>query len=179
MTQSQPMLTTERLLLRPLQLSDAKKIQSFAGDIRIANGTISVPHPYVDGIAGQWIGKHLAGWLTHHSAMFAITLKSTQQLVGCAGIENIDHDSGQLGYWIGVPYWGNGYCTEAVSRLKEYGFKKLHLTHLYGRHNKHMTSPANVMRKIGMEPVSQLSVNYRQTSSSDYALYEITASHGA
>ena len=82
----QPLLTTERLILRPLQLSDANKVQLLAGDKSIANGTINIPHPYDDGMAGQWIGKHLAGWQSQESAIYAITLKSDYQLIGCVHI---------------------------------------------------------------------------------------------
>ena len=99
----QPLLTTERLVLRPLELSDAPKIQQLAGDPNIANGTINVPHPYDDGVAGQWIGKNIAGWQSQQSAIFAITLKSDNQLVGCIGLHNIEDEAAQLGYWIGVP----------------------------------------------------------------------------
>lgn len=176
MTKSQPLLTTDRLILRPLQLSDATKIQQLAGNEDIANGTISVPHPYSDGMAGKWIGKHLAGWLTQHSAIFAITLKSNHQLIGCAGIENIQDGSGQLGYWIGVPYWGNGYCTEAVERIKEFGFKKMQLEHIYGRHAKSCDRPANVMLKIGMQSVDKLSIPSLDNTNDDILLYEIMKS---
>ncbi|MCG3863493.1 MULTISPECIES: GNAT family N-acetyltransferase [unclassified Photobacterium] len=174
MNQSQPLLTTDRLILRPLQLSDTTKIQQLAGNIDIANSTISVPHPYSDGMAGKWIGKHLAGWLTQHSAIFAITLKSNHQLIGCAGLENIQNGSGQLGYWIGVPYWGNGYCTEAVERIKDFGFKRLQLKHIYGRHSKSITAPAKVMLKVGMYPVDKLSITSIDNINDDISLYEIT-----
>lgn len=174
MNQSQPLLTTDRLILRPLQLSDTTKIQQLAGNIDIANSTISVPHPYSDGMAGKWIGKHLAGWLTRHSAIFAITLKSDHQLIGCAGLENIQNGSGQLGYWIGVPYWGNGYCTEAVERIKDFGFKRLQLKHIYGRHSKSITAPAKVMLKVGMYPVDKLSITSIDNINDDISLYEIT-----
>ena len=46
----QPLLTTERLILRPLELSDSTRIQQLAGNVDIANGTISVPHPYSDAL---------------------------------------------------------------------------------------------------------------------------------
>ena len=99
----QPLLTTQRLLLRPLQLSDATRVQALAGDEQIANGTLNIPHPYTDGVAGQWIGKHLAGWHRGQSAIYAITLKTSQQLIGCIGLHNIQNGKAQLGYWIGVP----------------------------------------------------------------------------
>ncbi|PSW62994.1 N-acetyltransferase [Photobacterium kishitanii] len=169
----QPLLTTERLILRPLELSDATKIQQLAGNADIANGTISVPHPYSDGMAGKWIGKHLAGWCSRQSAIFAITLKSNHQLVGCAGLENINQNSAQLGYWIGVPFWGNGYCTEAVERIKEFGFNKLHLQHLYGRHLKTVSGPENVMLKIGMKNVTTLAVPTHHLSQDNIVIYEL------
>lgn len=173
MNKNQPLLTTERLILRPLELSDATKIQLLAGNVDIANGTISVPHPYSDGMAGKWIGKHLAGWHSHQSAIFAITLKSNHQLIGCAGLENISQHSAQLGYWIGVPFWGNGYCTEAVERIKEFGFSKLNLDHLYGRHLKTVSGPENVMIKIGMKHVPALTIPSHHVSQDNIAIYEM------
>lgn len=173
MNRIQPLLTTERLILRPLELSDATKIQQLAGNVDIANGTISVPHPYSDGMAGKWIGKHLAGWYSNQSAIFAITLKSNHQLVGCAGLENISKDSAQLGYWIGVPFWGHGYCTEAAERIKEFGFNKLNIRHLYGRHLKTVSGSENVMLKIGMKSVATLTIPSHHLSHDDITVYEL------
>ncbi|MCQ1058067.1 GNAT family N-acetyltransferase [Photobacterium sp. DNB23_23_1] len=151
--QHQPLLTTQRLLLRPLQLSDAKRVQELAGDEQIANGTINIPHPYTDGVAGQWIGRHLAGWHQGQSAIYAITLKPTQQLIGCVGLHNIQDGKAQLGYWIGVPYWGLGYCTEAADRIVEFGFKRLNLETIYGQHFSRENNSGKVMQKIGMKHV--------------------------
>ncbi|MGF1717107.1 GNAT family N-acetyltransferase [Photobacterium chitinilyticum] len=149
----QPLLTTERLILRPFQLSDSTKIQKLAGDEMIANGTINIPHPYSDGIAGQWIGKLLAGWQSQQSAIYAITLKSNYQLIGCVGLHNIANNNAQLGYWIGVPFWGQGYCTEAAKRLTEFGFKRMELEMIYGQHLSRDPSPGKIMQKIGMEHI--------------------------
>ncbi|MGR5063808.1 GNAT family N-acetyltransferase [Photobacterium sp. DNB22_13_2] len=149
----QPLLTTPRLLLRPLQLSDSTRVQALAGDEQIANGTINIPHPYSDGVAGQWIGRHLAGWHQGQSAIYAITLKSTQQLIGCVGLHNIEDGKAQLGYWIGVPYWGLGYCTEAAERVVEFGFKRLKLETIYGQHFSRENNSGKVMQKIGMKHV--------------------------
>ncbi|MDX1302247.1 GNAT family N-acetyltransferase [Photobacterium sp.] len=150
----QPLLTTERLILRPLQLSDANKVQLLAGDQSIANGTINIPHPYDDGMAGRWIGKHLAGWQSQESAIYAITLKSTYQLIGCVGLHNIYERKAQLGYWIGVPFWGLGFCTEAAERVTEFGFKRLNLDVIYAQHLSRDPAPGKVMQKIGMQHIT-------------------------
>lgn len=149
----QPLLTTERLILRPFQLSDTTKVQTLAGNELIANGTINIPHPYADGIAGQWIGKHLAGWHSQQSAIYAITLKSNYQLIGCVGLHNIADRTAQLGYWIGVPFWGKGYCTEAAKRITEFGFKRMDLEMIYGQHLSRDSSSGKILQKIGMEHV--------------------------
>lgn len=149
----QPLLTTERLILRPFQLSDTTKVQTLAGNELIANGTINIPHPYADGIAGQWIGKHLASWHSQQSAIYAITLKSNYQLIGCVGLHNIADRTAQLGYWIGVPFWGKGYCTEAAKRITEFGFKRMDLEMIYGQHLSRDSSSGKILQKIGMEHV--------------------------
>jgi hypothetical protein len=53
-----PALETELLLLRPFELADAREVQRLAGDRAIADTTTSVPHPYEDGMAEEWISRH-------------------------------------------------------------------------------------------------------------------------
>ncbi|WP_299017992.1 GNAT family N-acetyltransferase [uncultured Photobacterium sp.] len=172
----QPLLTTERLILRPFQLSDARNIQKLAGDELVANGTINIPHPYNDGMAGQWIGKHLAGWQSRTSAIYAITLKSNPILIGSVGLHNIEYNRAQLGYWLGVPFWGRGYCTEAAIRLTEFGFKRLDLELIYGQHFSRDPSPGKILQKIGMEHVMTKSNATRVNMlTEDLEYYELKA----
>ena len=51
----QPSLKTERLILRPLQMSDAPDIERYAGDRAIAATTQNIPHPYEPGMAEKFI----------------------------------------------------------------------------------------------------------------------------
>ncbi len=80
---AQPVLETDRLILRPFVLSDAKDVQRLAGDFAVADTTLNVPHPYPDGAAEEFIASHPAKYERGESITFAITLKNDGRLIGC------------------------------------------------------------------------------------------------
>ncbi|MDO6705916.1 GNAT family N-acetyltransferase [Photobacterium sp. 1_MG-2023] len=147
----QPLLTTERLLLRPLQLADAPRIQKLAGAPEIALGTTNIPYPYDSGMAGQWIGRALAGWEQGTLAIFAMTLRDTEQLIGCIGLHHIDNQTAQLGFWLGVPFWHQGYCSEAACCVVHYGFSSLKLRKIFGQHRRLDPKPGKVLERAGLK----------------------------
>lgn len=146
-----PVLETERLSLRPFLLSDASDVQRLAGNWAIADTTLNVPHPYEDGMAEAWISAHQPGFESGDLAVFAITLKSGNELVGAVSLQ-VDRcfDRANLGYWIGEPFWGLGYCTEAATSIVEYGFAELKLQRLHAGHLARNPASGRVMQKIGM-----------------------------
>lgn len=146
---TQPTLETNRLALRPFQLSDAADVQTLAGHELVAKTTANIPHPYPDGAAENWIASHQPNWEHGTQATFAITLRDTVQLVGAIGLMDIDGKSAELGYWIGVPYWGSGYCSEAAEAICNFGFTQLGLARLHAEHLE--TNPASgaVLLKCG------------------------------
>ena len=146
-----PNLNTERLLLRPFLLADASDIQRLAGDREIADTTLNIPHPYEDGMAETWIAGQQSKIEGNEESVFAITLKTTGELVGAVGLR-IDQSMSRanLGYWIGKPYWNSGYCTEAAQRVVEFGFKELKLHRLHAEHIDRNPASGRVLQKIGM-----------------------------
>ena len=105
----QPTLRTARLLLRPFTLTDAPGVQRMAGALEVASTTAAIPHPYEDGMAVEWIRGHAAGLVDETSVTYAITERDTGQLVGAIGMSVVrEHSRAELGYWIGVPFWGQG-----------------------------------------------------------------------
>ena len=112
---SAPPLLTERLLLRSLTLEDATDVQRLAGDRDIAATLPNMPHPYEDGMAEKWIRSCYEKFEKDEALHFAITLSIDKNLIGGIGLRlDQENENGEIGYWIGKPYWNRGYCTEAA-----------------------------------------------------------------
>ncbi len=148
---SQPTLTTSRLVLRPFQLSDAGEIQRLAGDREIAATTLRIPHPYLDGMAEEWINSLATRYDKGEVVAFVIRNGDDDALLGAIGLEICkEHERAELGYWIGKPYWGNGYCTEAARAVVEYAFETLKLNRIEAHHFAGNEASGRVMRNVGM-----------------------------
>lgn len=146
-----PTIETTRLILRPFTLADAPEVQRLAGDRDIASTTLHVPHPYEDGMAEQWIGTHQERYERGESINFAIVLRATNRLVGAMSLQiNQQHNHAELGYWIGKPFWNQGYCTEAARAVVQYGFAVLGLHRVYATYLTRNPASGRVMQKIGM-----------------------------
>src|SRR6185437_9782778 len=120
---SMPILATERLVLRPFALRDARDVQTLARAPEVARTTALIPHPYPDGAAEQWISTHEEAFVQQRGLTLAI-LSKADSLIGCISLVGHLKSNGisELGYWIGLPFWGKGYCTEAASAIAAYGF---------------------------------------------------------
>lgn len=139
-------------MLRPFELGDAPEVQRLAGDWAIADTTANIPHPYEDGMAEGWISKHRDAFAEGREATFAVTRKSDGALVGAIGLMNVEKDhQAELGYWIGEPYWNQGFCTEAGHAVVRYAFTELGLVRVYANHLTRNPQSGRVMQKIGMK----------------------------
>jgi ribosomal-protein-alanine N-acetyltransferase len=147
----QPTIDTPRLMLRPFTLTDAARVQQLAGAREVADTTLNIPHPYPDGAAEQWIATHVENFNAGDSATCAIVLRATSELCGAIGLDiSRRHRRAELAYWIGVPYWNQGYATEAAAALLTYGFTALQLHRIHARHVTRNPASGRVMQKIGM-----------------------------
>jgi RimJ/RimL family protein N-acetyltransferase len=147
----QQIMHTNKLILRPFVLSDANRVQLLAGDIKIAETTLNIPHPYENGMAEAWIGTHRESFKEGKGVTYAIVKNDTNELIGAIGLMiNPNHRKAELGYWIGFPYWSNGYCTEASIALIDYGFEELDLNKIYARSLVTNVGSWTVMENAGM-----------------------------
>jgi RimJ/RimL family protein N-acetyltransferase len=143
-----PTLQTERLLLRPFRRADMPELIRLAGDRKIAATTLRIAHPYTENDAEgffQLLKDADKKW-------FAIELIENAALIGSVGLRvEAAEGRAELGYWIGVPYWGKGYATEAATAALRHGFEDLKLNRIFATHFGHNSASGNILRKIGMK----------------------------
>ena len=133
-------------MLRALLLSDAARVSLLAGDFDVASMTGTIPHPYSEQMAAEWISSALAG---EEGVVFAIVRSGA--LIGCTGYRAFGDDHAELGYWIGKPYWGMGYATEAVRALVQYAFAIDGFAYLTVGHFSDNPASARVIAKTCFE----------------------------
>ena len=114
-----PVLATARLVLRAPRGGDVKAIATLVNDRRIAANTARIPHPYAIEDAEQFIA---AVNKREGEACFVITLDGAP--IGICSVD-LREDGPELGYWLGVAYWGHGFATEAVRALIDHAFGDL------------------------------------------------------
>ncbi|MBN2444004.1 MAG: GNAT family N-acetyltransferase [Spirochaetales bacterium] len=145
-------LETKRLILRPFTVDDAALVQKFAGDFSVADTTLNIPYPYEDGIAEEWISTHQDKYESGELINYAITLKPQNDIIGAIGLTvTKEFNRAELGYWIGKPYWNQGYCTEASIALIDYAFKNHNLHKITANHFSRNPASGKVMQKTGMK----------------------------
>ncbi len=145
-------LKTNRLILRPFKLSDAKTVQQLSGKKEIANTTLNIPYPYPDGVAEKWISTHQQEFELGKSIHYAIILKKTKKLLGAVSLvitKKFNH--AELGYWIDKNKWGKGFATEAAKALLEYAFNTRCLHKIFAKHITRNPASGKVMEKLGMK----------------------------
>ena len=140
-----PVLETKRLALRAARLEDAKAVAALANDRRIAENTARIPYPYKVADAEKFIG----GANKNGEAAFLITLRD-RSVIGACGIV-LQEAGPELGYWLGVAHWGQGYATEALHAVIDYAFTDL--THEALQAGARVTNPASrrVLEKCGFQ----------------------------
>ncbi len=144
-------LATRRLKLRPFTLADAARVQELAGDRAIADTTLTVPHPYEQGMAEAWIATHGPAFKAAELLVLAMTLPARDTVIGAIGLKlETVHGRGTLGYWVGREYWGRGYCTEAARALLAQAFGTLGLNKIDAECLCRNPASARVLVKLGM-----------------------------
>lgn len=145
-------LETKRLILRPWLESDAESLYQYASSPKVGP---------------------IAGWPVHTSVensleiirtvlsapeTYAVIDKESDRAIGCVGImigknSNIElpNTEGEIGYWIGTPYWGKGLIREAVHELLRYAFEELQLQKIWCVYFDGNNNSKRVQEKCGFQ----------------------------
>ena len=144
-------LHTPRLVLRSLERGDLSAIVRLAGAREIAATTANIPHPYSGDNAQSFLAHAEEEFREGRSTTFAVTISPRGEFCGAVGLVITPaHERAELGYWIGVPYWGQGFATEAVSVVLAFGFETLRLNRIHASYFAGNTASQRVLEKIGM-----------------------------
>jgi ribosomal-protein-alanine N-acetyltransferase len=147
-------LTTARLTLRPIRAEHKQAIIPLISEREVARNLLRVPHPYLDHHFDEFLAE-MSGSDT--DAVFSIFIQNEDRLCGGIGLHLApEHNRAELGYWLGLPFWGHGYATEAARAVVEYGFDKLKLNRIFASHFSGNDASGRVLQKLGMKPEGRL-----------------------
>jgi len=139
-------LETERLTLRRPTLADVKAIAHLANDRRIAENTRRLPHPYSRDHAVEFVRAMAADG---RGSVFLI--ENNYSPIGIAGIDWREPDAPELGYWLGVEHWGQGFGTEAARAAIDFFFGEFDADHLISGARVANPASRNILEKCGFQ----------------------------
>ncbi|QEX24302.1 hypothetical protein FRZ61_42430 [Hypericibacter adhaerens] len=141
-----PRLETQHLILREVTLADAPWIERHVSDWEVARHTARIPHPYPEGGAVDFI----CGLDAKDGPTFAILRREDGEPLGVMRLEAMAPGEAEVGFWIGKPFWGRGYGSEALRAVAEHGFLKLGLASIVAFAVPENRASIRVQEKAGM-----------------------------
>ena len=146
-----PVLVTERLVMRPPHVDDIAEMAELANNRRVADMLSRMPHPYGKAEARDFIERTAK---RGSDCAYALALADSGAFVGGAGLDFRPHGL-ELGYWVGEPYWGRGYATEAAHALIDLAFRATDVEHVNASCRVVNNASRRVIHKCGFQYVGQ------------------------
>ncbi len=116
---NQPVIESERLVLRPIRKSDAGNLELFGGDERVARMTRTIPHPVPPGAVDAIINRAMDAERTEDLWVLDGSKTGLGEFLGMVGLEQMDRNQSEVGYWVVPAFWNSGLASEAVGALIE------------------------------------------------------------
>ncbi len=170
-----PNLLTVRLKLRPFSIEEAPAVAKLVNDPLVTRDLRTLECPYTVQDARDWLVQLPAEWDEGRSAVFGIELREPLQadgtkpwpagiLVGSIGmLLNGKNSRGELGYWLGRDFWGNGFCSEAATAVLDFAFTNLGLHKVTSECLARNPASARVLEKVGFDQEGLLKQHFRKT----------------
>jgi len=147
-----PQLFTDRLHLRKIHIDDIQSLVKYANNRKVSDHILNIPHPYQEPDAVFRIRYVNEGFKKSSRYIFAIILKETEEFIGEISLHLDDKNRmAQLAYWIGEPFWKNGFVTEAIQAILIFGFEKLDLDLIFATCDEENIASIRVLEKNGFQ----------------------------
>lgn len=170
-----PVLETKRLRLRPLTMHDDKDMFRYASDPAVSQHVLWETHQSPRQTRAV-LRAALRQYREGAPSSFAIERRSDRRMIGTIGFMwiNTDHRSGEVGYSLARDCWNQGYATEALAAVIDFGFRTLRLHRIEAQHEIDNPASGRVMEKCGMRPEGTLRGRvFNKGHFSDVRLYAI------
>ena len=135
--------------LRPFRRGDEPFVAENINDRKIERYTLNIPYPYTLKAARQWVdfNRKLERGKSKTQLNLAIDLDG--RVIGGIGLFAMNGHRAEIGYWLGVKYWGKGIVSGAVKTLTRYALKELKLRRVYAKVFAVNKASARVLQKAG------------------------------
>jgi len=144
-------LETERLLLLPLTWEAAKALVPLANNENVSRWTARLPYPYTEADAKAWFES-----ITDEDFAWTLMVRGDASPIGTIGFRCKAPDTGDLGYWLGEPYWRKGFVSEAARAVADYGFNHLGFTRVRAGCNPDNAATKRIFEKLKMTYVETI-----------------------
>lgn len=156
-------LETKRLTLRLFHEADVPEVVRLCNNDNLYRSTLNLPYPYSTEHALTWMKHHHTHFNNDKAYELAITDKKTGKLYGAIALSNHQaFNNGELAYWIGEAYWGNGYATEAAKAMLQFAFIEKKYNKVFARYFHANHASGRVIEKIGMKKEGVLKQHIRK-----------------
>ena len=146
------------LTIRRWRIDDKSDLAMILNNLKVLNNLRDgLPYPYTENDAEDFIRTMLSA---DKNNTFAITLDD--KAIGSIGVfrqDNIHCKTAEMGYYIGEPYWGNGYMTSAIKHVCEYVFEKTDIVRIYAEPFAHNIASCRALEKAGFQYEGTLKSN--------------------
>lgn len=145
-------IETDRLILRDFNESDLDSVYKYLSDVDVCKYMV------FDALNMEQSNEYLSFFIKIQSDQprkyikFAIIQKDSDELIGECGINipDMEHEKGEIVYRLNKDHWGNGYATEAIKAIIEFGFGSLNLHRIEAWCDIRNKGSINVLEKAGM-----------------------------
>ena len=140
-------IRTPRLTLRRMTAADAPRVYEIQSNWNVTRMLRMASFPPTLDELRHWLARHEAEWLS--GAAYRFALVAEERVIGCADVDEIASDSGDLGYWLDEAYWGRGLASEAAAAVRDFALDSVGLKRLLSGHAADNPASGRVLTKLG------------------------------